>query len=101
MGGGASYIDYEKAYKQVHKGKGSVIPASAMSLAGDSSQPVSRASTADDPGRLERTRETSDAMWKLSDYKTIECPCGTKLRIPPHFSEKSIQCPHCGQKHML
>ncbi|MFA5604407.1 MAG: M48 family metallopeptidase [Dehalococcoidales bacterium] len=101
MGGGASYIDYETAYKQVHKGKGSVIPASAMSLAGDSSQTVSRASTADDPGRLERTRETSDVMWKLSDYKTIECPCGTKLRIPPHFSDKSIQCPHCGQKHML
>lgn len=101
MGGGASYIDYEKAYKQVHKGKGSVIPASAMSLAGDSSQPISRTSAVDDPGRLERTRETSEVMWKLSDYKTIECPCGTKLRIPPHFSEKSIQCPHCGQKHML
>ena len=101
MGGGASYIDYEKAYKQVHKGKGSVIPASAMSLAGDSSQPISRTSAVDDPGRLERTRETSEVMWKLSDYKTIECPCGTKLRIPPHFSDKSIQCPHCGQKHML
>ncbi|MDD3677672.1 MAG: M48 family metalloprotease, partial [Dehalococcoidales bacterium] len=101
MGGGASYIDYETAYKQVHKGKGSVIPASAMSLAGDSSQPISRASAVDDPGRLERARETSDVMWKLSDYKTIECPCGTKLRIPPHFSDKSIQCPHCGQKHML
>ena len=101
MGGGASYIDYEKAYKQVHKGKGSVIPASAMSLAGDLLQPVSRASAVDNPGRLERTRETSDVMWKLSDYKTIECPCGTKLRIPPHFSEKSIQCPHCGQKHVL
>jgi len=101
MGGGASYIDYETAYKQVHKGKGSVIPASAMSLAGDSSQPISRTSAVDDPGRLERTRETSEVMWKLSDYKTIECPCGTKLRIPPHFSDKSIQCPHCGQKHML
>ncbi len=101
MGGGASYIDYEKAYKQVHKSKGSVIPASAMSLAGDLLQPVSRASAVDNPGRLERTRETSDVMWKLSDYKTIECSCGTKLRIPPHFSEKSIQCPHCGQKHVL
>ncbi|MDD4924445.1 MAG: M48 family metallopeptidase [Dehalococcoidales bacterium] len=101
MGGGASYIDYEKAYKEVHRGRGSVIPASAMSLTGSSSQTVLRPSASDDPGRLERTRETSDVMWKLSNYKTIDCPCGTKLRIPPHFSEKRIQCPHCGINHTI
>lgn len=101
MGGGASFIDYEKAYKQVHNGKGSVIPASAMSLTGESAHIPARASTVEDPGRLERTRETSDVMWKLSNYKTIDCPCGTKLRVPPHFGQKSIQCPHCGRQHSV
>jgi heat shock protein HtpX len=101
MGGGASFIDYEKAYKQVHQGRGSVIPASAMSLAGESGKIASRAPTVEDPGSLERARETSDVMWKLSKYKTIECPCGTKLRVPPNFSERKIQCPHCGRMHSV
>jgi len=99
MGGGASFIDYDNAYKQVRNGKGSIIPASAMSLAGESAKISSRGPAVEDPGRLERTRETSDLMWKLSNYKSIDCLCGTKLRVPPHFEEKTIQCPHCGRQH--
>jgi heat shock protein HtpX len=98
MGGGSSFVDYENAFRSVHKGKG-VIPASAMSLTGNEYRAVGQEHGADDPGKLERVRETSDVMWKLSSYKTIDCPCGTKLRIPPHFSEKKIQCPHCGRSH--
>jgi heat shock protein HtpX len=101
MGGGANYNDYENAYKTVHSGRGGIIPASAMALTGAASPSVSRVQSGDDPGRLERARETSDVMWKLSSYKTIDCPCGTKLRIPPHFSEKQIQCPHCGRNHKI
>jgi heat shock protein HtpX len=98
MGGGSSFVDYDNAFRSVHKGKG-VIPASSMSLTGNEYRAVGQEHGADDPGKLERVRETSDVMWKLSSYKTIDCPCGTKLRIPPHFSEKKIQCPHCGRSH--
>jgi heat shock protein HtpX len=101
MGGGASFVDYEKAYKQVHKGKGYVMPASAMSLAGSSQSVPIRAPAVDDPDRLERTRETSGLMWKLNNYNTIDCSCGTKLRIPPQFHQKSVRCPHCGEVHSV
>jgi heat shock protein HtpX len=100
MGGGASFVNYDKAYKEVHRGKG-VIPASSMSLTGASYQAVTPESVIDDPDKLERTRETSDVMWKLSNYKTIDCDCGTKLRVPPSFKEHSIQCPHCGRTHSV
>jgi heat shock protein HtpX len=100
MGGGASFADYDKAYRSMHKGKG-VIPASSMSLTGAEYPAVRRTSEADEPDRLERTRETSDAMWKLSNYRTIDCPCGTKLRIPPNFGDKQIACPHCGRIHAI
>ncbi len=100
MSGGSSFVDYDKAYRTVHKGKG-VIPASSMSLTGNEYRAVGQERRADDPDRLERARETSDVMWKLSKYKTIDCPCGTKLRIPPGFNERELQCPHCGRVHTI
>ena len=100
MGGSVSFAAYDNAYRSMHKGKG-VIPASSMSLTGAEYPAVRRVGEADDPDRLERTRETSNVMWKLSNYQTIDCPCGTKLRIPPNFGEKKIECPHCGRVHTI
>jgi heat shock protein HtpX len=99
MGGGASYVDYDKAYRQIHKGGGNVIPAAAMSLAGTSYKAVTPELRNDDPDRITRNRETSDMMWKLSKYKTIDCDCGTKIRIPPGYDGPEIQCPHCGRTY--
>ncbi|MDP2916652.1 MAG: peptidase M28, partial [Dehalococcoidia bacterium] len=95
---GISPAEYERAYKQV-KGKG-VMPVSA--LAAVSAAPVREPSPDASPveaasAKLERTRETSDLMWRLSDYKTITCSgCGVKMRLPPHFNRSSVRCPHCG-----
>ena len=98
--GGASYVDYEKAYQQVRK-TGSLIPASAMSGAGTVSlrAPATEgAPVTDTKERVERHRETADLMWRLSNYKAITCSnCGTKVRLPPTFRESSVRCPHCGQ----
>jgi heat shock protein HtpX len=99
MAGGASFADYNNAYQQVHRGGGSVIPASALTLAGASYKAVTPEVKKKEPDKLERTRETSDLMWKLSNYREIDCECGTKLRIPPKFKEPKIECPHCGRIH--
>jgi heat shock protein HtpX len=94
---GASYADYEKSYEQV---KGSrVVPASA--LASEPSVPVREASPGTQPGevqeRIDRTRETSDLMWRINNYKTITCEsCGTRLRLPPSYDQPVVRCPHCG-----
>jgi heat shock protein HtpX len=47
----------------------------------------------------ERARETSDMLWQINKYKTIDCECGTRLRIPPGFRAPNIKCPHCGRIH--
>jgi len=101
MGGGASFADYDTAYKKVHGGRGGVIPASAVALAGATSQPVTPAERPAEPDKITRTRETSDLMWKLGKYKEIDCDCGAKLRVPPSFKQPELKCPHCGRVHKI
>jgi heat shock protein HtpX len=94
---GAGYADYEKSYEQVVKG-GKVM--SAASLA-DQTVPLRSATEGTKEGefqeRVNRTRETSDLMWKMNNYKTLDCEnCSTKLRLPPSFNQPAVRCPHCG-----
>ena len=49
------------------------------------------------PQKVKRARETSDMMWRMSKYRTVNCPCGTKLRVSPEFKGVNVQCPHCGR----
>jgi len=95
---GASFADYEQVYRQVHgTGKG-VIPATALALSHPAGLRAAGAEAApQEPDRIERTRQTSDLMWRLGNYKTITCDCGTKLRVPPNFKEPAVRCPHCGR----
>jgi heat shock protein HtpX len=98
---GASLADYERAYQQAKGGAG-VVPATALALAGVGSVALRGPSPEtkpieDIPQRVERARETSDLMWRLSNYKTIPCECGTTLRIPPNFRASAVRCPHCGR----
>jgi heat shock protein HtpX len=102
---GASLADYEQAYSKAKGGVG-VIPATALALAGGESMAL-RAPSAetkpveDFPQRIERARETSGLVWRLNNYETITCDCGTKLRIPPNFPLPTIKCPHCGKVNYI
>ena len=98
--GGASFAEYNNAYSQVHRGGGSIIPPSALAAA-----PVMAARQTgfkapkrveDTTSKIERARETSNALWKLNNYKTIDCKCGTRLRVPPDYKGNQVKCPHCG-----
>jgi len=99
---GASLADYEQAYRQA-KGRAGIVPASALALAGLSGAVALRTPSPETkpveefPQKVERARETSDLMWRLSNYKTIPCECGTTLRIPPNFRASAVRCPHCGR----
>ena len=99
--GGASLTDYNKAF-QGEMGQG-VIPASALAGAGALSLRQATKGKAAEPveERVSRTRETTDLMWRLGKYRTISCPCGTQLRVPPGYKESSLKCPHCGRVHQL
>jgi len=94
---GAGYADYEKSYEQINKS--SVVPASALSAG--PSIPLRPATAGTQAGelqeRIDNTRGTSDLMWRINNYKTIDCEnCGTRLRLPPSYDQSTIRCPHCG-----
>jgi len=98
MAGGASFFDYEKAYRQVRGTDKELIPASALSGVGAVALRAARPEgPIEEPSKLQRTRETSDLLWRRNNYKTIRCECGTRLRIPPKFKASTVRCPHCGR----
>ncbi len=100
--GGASVDDYDTAYSQIHKGGGHAIPMSALAAAPALGIRSASSDTAvGEHTKLERTREVSDLMFKQSKYKTINCKCGTKLKVPPNIKRNQIKCPHCGSMHAI
>ncbi len=98
MGGGASFADYEAAYETVHEG-GRALAASTVSSVGAVGLRGPSPEAAREPDRLERHREVSDVLWRKNDYRTIDCKCGTRLRIPPGLKANRVKCPHCGTVH--
>jgi len=101
---GASLPDYDRAYPETHKRGGSIIPASALAgtgAVGLRSAEAGATPVSSEPDKVGRTRETSDMIWRLNDYQTIDCNCGTKLKIPPKFRGTTVKCPHCGRTHTI
>jgi heat shock protein HtpX len=97
---GASFNNYDQAYRQAHGGKG-VVPAASLTAEAVPIATVKLEGEAGELNEIQRARETSDVMWRLSDYKTITCDCGAKLRVPPNFKESQIKCPHCRRTHQV
>jgi len=102
MAGGASFADYDQGYRQVHEvGKG-ILPVAALATAGVVGLRAATPEAAQkEPSKVERARETSDVLWRRSNYKTITCVCGTKLRVPPKFKAPSVKCPYCGRTNQV
>jgi heat shock protein HtpX len=100
---GASLADYDRAYREARGVKGGIAPVSALAMDKIAGAAALRAPSADTKPleetaqKVERTRETSDMMWRLNKYRTLDCPCGTRLRVSPEFKGVNVQCPHCGR----
>ena len=104
MAGGASLGDYDAAFQQVHKGGRGVIQPAAIASAGAVGLRAAEPEAAPrepEPSKLQRTREVSDLMWRMNDYKTITCDCGTKLKVPAKLKKARVKCPHCGRTHPI
>ena len=99
---GASYADYNRAYQMVRKSQSSIIPASAIAAAGAVSlRPAGTETRETVEERIQRTRETTDLMWQMNHYRTIDCDCGVRFKIPPSFRNVNVRCPHCGKIHAI
>lgn len=115
--GGGGLGSYNQAYQEVHQkgrgrglfGAGTLTAADTVGLrqAAGAESPQARGGAAapvgeqPEPDRVGRTREVSDLMWRMNEYRTIDCECGTRLRIPPDMKHASVRCPHCGRTHPL
>ena len=99
---GASYLDYDKAFKSVHGGSRDVISGPDLAVAAGI-VPLRAASAVEEkePDERGRARETSDVLWRMNNYQTVDCDCGTRFRIPPTFKGSAVRCPHCGRVHQL
>jgi len=95
--GGAGHTDYDEAFRKVTGRAVGVVPASAMISGGKAA--IAKPKEADGSTQLERLRQATDLLWKLNSYIFIACACGTKLKVPPPYAGKTIECPHCGRKH--
>ncbi len=120
-------MDYDSAYRQIHRGSAGVIPSKAFAAAGavplralateavpaEPAQGIPRAvptqvtlpvrppTTEPEPSRIERTREVTDLLWRKSNYKTVNCNCGTKLKLPAKLGISQVKCPHCGRTNYV
>ncbi|MEA1958781.1 MAG: M48 family metallopeptidase [Chloroflexota bacterium] len=104
MAGGASFADYDKAFRQTHKSNRGVIPGSA--LAGAAGLVGVRQAAAEDKAgekreKLNRSREVSSVIEKLNKYTALACECGTAFRVPQEYKGKSIRCPRCGRDNPI
>jgi heat shock protein HtpX len=93
---GASPADYEEAYRKVKGGSG-IVPASALTGAGAVVLRSASAEKQPEPDDVERTRETSNMLWRMGKYRTVDCKCGAKIKVPPSIKESAIKCPRCGR----
>ena len=94
---GASLANYEKAYEQVKSSR--VMSAAALTgAAAVEVRPASAESQAVEiQGQINHTRQTSDLMWRMSNYKALSCGnCGMHFKLPPSYKEPSVRCPRCG-----
>jgi heat shock protein HtpX len=99
---GASLADYARSYE---KAKGAQV-VSASALAGAPAVELRAATPAAEAGdtqeMIDRKRDTSDALWRMSNYRTLNCEnCGVTLRLPPSYNQPALRCPRCGHINQL
>ena len=103
MAGGASYINYDQAFRKVKNTRTGIISEKTAATAGA----VGLRAGSTDSGPVEelpdekvtRAREVNDMMYRMNDYSTINCECGARLKVPPSMQGTVIKCPRCGRPH--
>ena len=105
MAGGASFVDYNKAFQQVRNNKQNIIPGSALAGAAaglvSARQPEPVSQLPEPQQKIDRAREVSATLDRLNKYTALACQCGTAFRIPPDYKGKVIRCPRCGQNNQI
>ncbi|MBN2181227.1 MAG: M48 family metallopeptidase [Sedimentisphaerales bacterium] len=96
---GVSYKDYSNAFTEVTHKK-SVIPAAAMTKEEIGLRQAE--AKAEKEQRLQsQMRQVGDIMRKVNQFVFLTCACGLKLKIPPNYKGKTVECPRCHTNHNI
>jgi heat shock protein HtpX len=90
---GVSFKDYSDAFTNVTKTK-TPVPIAALTKEDIAIR------EADVKAKKEQRTETQmrqvgDIMRKVNQFIFLTCACGLKLKIPPNFKSKKVDCPRC------
>ena len=100
MAGGASFTEYDQAFRQVHTGGKGIISPATQYTAGvvglREASPEDKKAEQPTREKMNRTREVEDVMLRLNEYTIVQCACGTKWKIPPNFPDPDVLCTKCG-----
>ena len=103
MAGGASYVNYDQAFRQVKNTQSGIISEQTAAAVGAVGLRAAVLGGPVEAGQIDdkvtRTREVNDMMYRMNDYETINCECGAKLKVPPSMQGTVIKCPRCGRPH--
>jgi heat shock protein HtpX len=87
--GGASFADYEAAYRQAER-KGLL---DARTLSASAPMPA-RAASAEPP--IMTRSMAAEAAQRTFGYVRLKCSCGLETSIPESYTRDSIRCVRCG-----
>lgn len=91
MAGGSSLAEYEKAYRELHKGAG-VIGVGNLKASQEQGIHPPQPEKHDPKKNL---RDVKDVLHKGAGYGLVTCICGVKMKIPRDFEYRKVRCPRC------
>lgn len=95
---GTGFLSYQAAYSDVKGEKSNIIPGSGLK---ESDDPGIRKAFDEAPDKRSVKRNAGDIMMMVNNYHFIECSCGLRIKVPPEYKKKSINCTKCGTVHTL
>jgi len=101
MAGGASFVDYDAAYKKIKRGRG-VIGTRTLAAA-DETIGIRAASVEPEVkhDKMQRVREVGDLLGMLGNYLLLSCECGMRMKLPPGDTRNEVLCPRCGRANRV
>lgn len=86
---GASFTDYEAAYRRSKSG--SLIGARTLQSA--PTEPIRAPSN---EGPIQTRQDAHDVARRASGYMRLKCNCGLEISVPEGYEQDSIRCIRCG-----
>ena len=98
MNSGANYSDYQKAYSSVKHKSENVIPLSGLKNKEEIGIREGSALIDESTSKINQKRSLGDLVMKVNKYSFLLCDCGLKLKAPPEYVGKEVNCPRCGKR---